>query len=62
MFEHYPAARLTLYGLSILAAVAAPFVAIGFPDYGPAVVAASSILAAAAGVTAASNVNTHEEQ
>lgn len=61
MFENYPAVRLSLYGLSILAACVAPFVAIGLPDYGPAVVAASSILAAAAGVTAASNVEKKEQ-
>jgi hypothetical protein len=61
MFEKYPAARLALYALSILFAVAAPFVAIGIPEYGPAVVAASSVLAAAAGVTAASNVTKKEQ-
>lgn len=58
MLSSHPKARLVVYILSLAAAVIAPFVAIGAPEYGAAAVTASSILAAAAGITAASNVPT----
>lgn len=56
MLSNHPRIRLGLYLTSIVAAVAAPFVAVSFPDYGAAAATAAGVLAAAAGVTATSNL------
>lgn len=61
MFSNHPRLRLGVYITSLVFAVAAPFVAVGFPDYGSAAVTASSLLAVAAGVTAASNLEKKEQ-
>ncbi|AMB58231.1 hypothetical protein [Microterricola viridarii] len=47
--------RRVLYALSILGAVAAPFVAVGAPEWAPAVVTATGVLTVAAGGAALAN-------
>lgn len=56
MLNNHPGLRLCVYLLSVLAAVVAPFVAVSSPEYGAAAATASGVLAAAAGITAASNL------
>lgn len=61
MLSNHPKVRLTVYLLSILAAVAAPLAAVAWPEYGTALVTVASVLAAASGSVAASNVDTTKE-
>lgn len=58
MLKNHPRTRLALYLVSIGAAVAAPFATLAAPDLGAAFVTASSVLAAAAGATALTNLDT----
>lgn len=56
MLTNHPRVRLGIYIASILTAVVAPFLAVAFPDYGAAATTAAGVLAAAAGVTATTNI------
>lgn len=60
MLSKHPRVRLGLYLASVTAAVVAPFVAVGAPEYGAATAAAAGVLAAAAGVTALTNIDSSE--
>lgn len=57
MLARHPRIRLGVYLASVAAAVIAPFVAVGAPEYGAATAAAAGVLAAAAGVTALTNLD-----
>lgn len=56
-FDEYPKTRFVIYGLSILAAVAATFVAVESAEYGEAFDRAANILAVAAGATALAKIS-----
>lgn len=56
MLANHPKIRLAIYLASLAGLVVAPFVAIVAPEFGPATITAAGVLAAAAGVTAATNV------
>lgn len=57
MLAKHPRIRLGLYLASIAAGVVAPFIAVTSPEYGAAALGASGTLAAAAGVTALTNLD-----
>lgn len=56
MLKNHPKIRLGLYLLGLAGAVAAPFLAIAWPEAAGATTAAVGVLWAACGLTAATNV------
>lgn len=56
MLRNHPKIRLGLYLASLAGLVAQPFIAILAPEFAVATLTAAGVLAAAAGVTAATNV------
>lgn len=57
MLTNHPKIRLGLYLVGLAGAVAAPVLAVAFPEYGAAVTTGAGILLGAVGVTAATNVS-----
>lgn len=56
MLSNHPRLRLSIYLMSIGAAVAAPIIAVSSPEYGAAAATAAGVLAGAAGIVASGNL------